>query len=141
MSILKWLGLAVLTILFAAVVWLYVSPPDLIRVASNYSAKIVCSNFFLAGRDPQEILRVDVQAPGHPILSLMQVEVERDTKIVRAGLFGLIGHGLAIYRPGFGCTTVPDGDLDRLTPLPSCLDTRSSGRAESLARWEQNRVY
>ena len=51
-KIVKWLlGLAVLAIavLFA---WLYVAPPELIRVGSGYSAKIVCSNVFIAGRDP-----------------------------------------------------------------------------------------
>ena len=50
--------------------WLYFAPPELIRVAAGYSAKIVCSNVFIAGRDADEVLRVDVQAPGHPLLRL-----------------------------------------------------------------------
>jgi hypothetical protein len=33
-----------------AIFALWINPPDLLRVAANYSAKIVCSNVFLAGR-------------------------------------------------------------------------------------------
>ncbi len=86
-------------------------PPELIRVGANYSAKIVCSNVFLANRDPQAVLYVDVQATGHPLLRLMRVSVDRAAGVVRAGLLGFIGGGLAVSRPGMGCTVVPDGDL------------------------------
>src|SRR5690606_24732046 len=44
--------------------WLVFLPPNLLRVGSGYAAKIVCSNVFLAGRDPDEVLAIDVQAPG-----------------------------------------------------------------------------
>ncbi len=81
------------------------------RVGANYSAKIVCSNVFLAGRDPDEVLRSDVQAPGVALLRLMRVSVDRGQRTVRAGLLGFIGGGLAVARPGLGCTVVPDGNL------------------------------
>ena len=83
-------GIAVLAVagLFA---WLYAAPPELIRVGSGYAAKIVCSNVFIAGRDPDEVLEVDVQAPGHPLLKLMRVSVDRDAKTVKAGLLGVLG--------------------------------------------------
>jgi CubicO group peptidase (beta-lactamase class C family) len=93
---------------------LWIKPPDLLRVGANYSAKIVCSNVFLAGRDPEEVLRSDVQAPGVALLRLMRVSVDRERRIVRAGLFGFIGDGLAVARPGMGCTVVPDGNLARV---------------------------
>jgi CubicO group peptidase (beta-lactamase class C family) len=86
-----------------------------LRVGANYSAKIVCSNVFLAGRDPDEVLRVDVQAPGVAILHLMRVSVDRERRIVRAGFLGFIGDGLAVARPGTGCAVVPDGDLEFAT--------------------------
>jgi CubicO group peptidase (beta-lactamase class C family) len=66
---------------------------------------------FLAGRDSDEILRDDVQAPGVALLHLMRVSVDPEKGVVRAAFLGFIGHGLAIERPGVGCTTVPDGDL------------------------------
>ncbi len=94
---------------------LWIRPPDILRVGANYSAKIICSNVFLAGRDPEEILHADVQAPGIALLRLMHVSVDREHRVVRAGLLGFIGDGLAVARPGVGCAAVPDGDLDFAT--------------------------
>lgn len=115
-SRLKWaaaivVGTAVL--LAGGALALYLQPPELIRVAAGYSAKIVCSNVFLAKRDAQAVLADDVQAPGHPILKLMEVSVDREHQLVRAGLWGQIGNGLAVYRPGTGCAVAPDGDAAR----------------------------
>jgi len=99
-------------VLLVAAVALWLKPPDILRVGANYAAKIVCSNVFLAGRDPDEVLRTDVQAPGIPLLGFMRVSVDRDRRVVRAGLLGFIGGGLALARPGTGCAVVPDGNLD-----------------------------
>lgn len=111
LKIVEWLlGLVVLTAV-ALFAWLYFAPPDLIRVGSGYSAKIVCSNVFLAGRDADDVLAVDVQAPGHPLLKLMSVAVDRQAGTVSAGLFGVLGKSLAVARDGLGCASVPDGDV------------------------------
>jgi CubicO group peptidase (beta-lactamase class C family) len=99
-------------ILAIIVVALWINPPDLVRVAANYSAKTICSNVFLAGRDPDEVLQSDVQSPGLPVLRFMQVRVDRQQKVVHAGLLGFIGSGLAIARPTTGCAAVPDGNLE-----------------------------
>src|SRR5580692_1064746 len=101
--------LLLLIIVLAALLWF--KPPALLRVGANYSAKIVCSNVFLAGRDPEDVLRADVQAPGIALLRLMRVSVDREHGAVRAGFLGFIGDGLATARPGQGCTAVPDGKL------------------------------
>src|SRR5450432_4544971 len=102
-----------LVVLLAALVFaLWLTPPDVLRVGANYSAKIVCSNVFLAGRDPDEVLHIDVQAPGVALLRLMRISVDRQRHLVRAGLFGFIGDGLALWRPGVGCAVVPDGNLE-----------------------------
>jgi CubicO group peptidase (beta-lactamase class C family) len=114
LKIVKWLaGLTVLAIAGVAV-WLYVAPPPLIRVASGYSAKIVCSNVFLAARDPDNVLRIDVQAPGHWLLGYMKVDVDRNEKTVTAALLGIFGKGVAVARDGLGCTSAPDGDVARV---------------------------
>ncbi|MER8464336.1 serine hydrolase [Mesorhizobium sp. M1396] len=107
------LGLIVLAIaaLFA---WLYIAPPELIRVGSGYSAKIVCSNVFIAGRDANEVLAVDVQAPGHPLLRLMRVSVDKNRGTVSAGLLGFLGKSVAVARDGLGCASVPDGDVGKV---------------------------
>jgi CubicO group peptidase (beta-lactamase class C family) len=112
MKILRRIFGLLLLLLIAAALLLWLKPPALLRVGANYSAKIVCSNVFLAKRDPNEVLRVDVQAPGISILKLMRVSVDRQLGVVRAGFFGVVGDGLAQYRRGKGCTVMPDGKLD-----------------------------
>jgi CubicO group peptidase (beta-lactamase class C family) len=116
MKILRRICGALMVVLVAVVLLLWLKPPALLRVGANYSAKIVCSNVFLAGRDPDEVLRVDVQAPGISILKLMRVSVDREHGVVRAGFFGVIGDGLAQYRLNKGCTVLPDGKIDDYAP-------------------------
>lgn len=105
------LGAAVLLLIAAGGAGtLAVRPPELLKVGANYGAKIVCSNVFIAGRDGQAVLADDVQAPGHPVLKYLKVSVDQQRKTVRAQFFGFVGDGMAVYRPGTGCATVPDGD-------------------------------
>ena len=118
MQILKRIFTALLLIIAVLALALWLKPPQLLRVGANYSAKIVCSNVFLAGRDPDEVLHLDVQAPGIAVLRVMHVSVDRDRGIVRAGFLGFIGDGLAQWHPGKGCTVLPDGKLDP-EPLPA----------------------
>lgn len=107
----KWLAIVIVVLLAGVATWLYVAPPAPLRVATGYAAKIVCSNTYLANRDPREVLAVDVQAPGHPLLRYVDISVDRRDGTVEAGLFGLFGGGMAVVRPGTGCAAVPDGDL------------------------------
>ncbi|PWJ83920.1 CubicO group peptidase (beta-lactamase class C family) [Pseudaminobacter salicylatoxidans] len=107
----KWVAGLVVVALVILCLWLYAAPPALIRVAAGYTAKIVCSNVFVAGRDAQDVLATDVQAPGHPVLRLMSAEVDSEKATVSAGLFGLFGGGLAVARDNGGCATVPDGNV------------------------------
>src|SRR3954451_4458416 len=125
----KWLlGLVVLAVV-ALFAWLYIAPPELIRVGSGYSAKIVCSNVFIAGRDPEEVLAVDVQAPGHPLLRLMKVSVDKNRGTVSAGLLGFLGKSVAVARAGLGCASVPDGDVGkaRRTSIPAEASAATKG--------------
>jgi CubicO group peptidase (beta-lactamase class C family) len=98
-------------LLLVLIVALWLKPPELLRIGANYAAKIVCSNVFLAGRDPDEVLRTDVQAPGAALLHLMRVSVDRQQQVVRAGLLGFIGDGVALARPDTGCAVVADGNV------------------------------
>jgi len=54
---------------------------------------------------------VDVQAPGHPLLRLMRVSVDRQAGTVTAGLLGVFGRSVAAAREGLGCASVPDGNV------------------------------
>ncbi|MFZ1681230.1 MAG: 6-aminohexanoate hydrolase, partial [Rhizobiaceae bacterium] len=109
-GLVKWLLIVVVAAAAALMAWLWFAPPDLIRVANGYSAKIVCSNVFLAGRDASEVMAVDVQAPGHPILGYVSVEVDDSAGTATASLLGLFGTQIARHATGAGCATVPDGD-------------------------------
>src|SRR3981189_836445 len=100
LKVIQRIGIALVLLLFGLAFALWMKPPEILRVGANYSAKIVCSNVFLAGRDPDEVLRTDVQAPGVELLRLMRVSVDRERHVVRAGLLGFIGDGLAVARPG-----------------------------------------
>lgn len=111
-KLLKWLAILAVIVVAASSAWLYFAPPALIQVAAGYSAKMVCSNVFVADRDSHEVLKVDVQAPGHPILGLISISVDRDARTAFAELMGVFGGGLAVARDGVGCASVPDGDVE-----------------------------
>ena len=117
--------------------WLWLQPPAMLRVAAGYAAKIVCSEVFVAGRDAREVLRVDVQAPGHPLLTFVTVGVDREARVVRAGFLGFAGHGLAVARDGTGCASVPDGDL---RAAAAHRVPRRSAPAELPAPWPQGEL-
>ncbi len=135
---------AVVVLLVAgAAAYLVVAPPELLRVATGYSAKIVCSNVFIAGRDPEQVLAVDVQAPGHPILKFVRIGVDQSAGTVTARMLGLFATSIAIHRPGLGCASVPDGDVAaaqavQLAAVPQTApaeDARwpAGGRVEAVA--------
>jgi CubicO group peptidase (beta-lactamase class C family) len=128
-KIIKWLAIAVVALVVALAGWLWIAPPALIQVAAGYSAKMICSNVFIAGRDPSEVLKVDVQAPGHPILGLISQKVDREAKSVFAELLGVFGGGLAVAREGAGCASVPDGDLaaTAIPPVPAAAAPQAAG--------------
>jgi len=133
--------LAVLIILIGAgAAFLWLRPPDLLRVGVNYTAKTVCSNVFLAGRDAQDVLQSDVQSPGNGLLRLMRVSVDPQRRVVHASFLGFIAAGFAVSRPGVGCTVVADGKLVHLVPLPArpTSDAASGGTAaSSTALWPE----
>lgn len=112
------ISVAVVTLVVAALLgWLALAPPTLLKVGDGYAAKIVCSNVFIAGRDGQSVLADDVQAPGNPLLRLVRVAVDREKQMVTARILGFAAPGYAIYRPGVGCTSLPDGDATGLLPI------------------------
>lgn len=114
-----------------AVLMLWLKPPELLRIGAAYAAKTVCSNVFLAGRDADEVLKSDVQAPGIWILHLMRASVDPQHGTVHAGFLGFIGDGLAVSHGAAGCTTVADGKLEHVAALPA----RAAPAASSPLPW------
>ena len=121
--VLKFVAAALVLAVVTGALWLYFASPALLRVGAGYTAKIVCSNVFLAGRDPDDVLAIDVQAPGHPLLRLMKVDVDRNDRQVRAALLGVFAGSRAVYRDGLGCAVTPSGevmtDAPQVTIMPA----------------------
>ncbi|WP_246041307.1 serine hydrolase domain-containing protein [Peteryoungia ipomoeae] len=87
-------------------------PVDLLKVGTGYAAKIVCSNVFIAGRDADDVLALDVQAPGHPLLRLVSVDVSVDDRRVTAAMPLSFAASTAVYRDGLGCANVEADGLE-----------------------------
>ena len=133
----KGLALTIGAGLLAGTAWLAIAPPELLRVGAAYSAKIVCSSVFVSGRTAEEVLADDVQAPGHPLLKLVGVAVDREGRSVTARLAGFIAPQVAIYRQGYGCTLAPEGRAG-LAPVPDA--PRRPSRQDPAALWPDGPV-
>lgn len=118
---LRGLVLVLMAVLAVVIVWLTLVPPDLLRVGTGYAAKIVCSSVYISGRSPDEVLAVDVQAPGHPLLRLVSLRIDAAERSVTAAMLGVLVPSVAIHRDGLGCANVPDEDIEaaRLAALPA----------------------
>jgi CubicO group peptidase (beta-lactamase class C family) len=80
---------------------------DALPIGTGYSAKYICSQVFLAGRDPVRVFREDV-TPTHPLFRLVTPHVDYDAKTVTADVFGFWKEMTAVYRDGCGCTLAID---------------------------------
>jgi CubicO group peptidase (beta-lactamase class C family) len=85
-------------------------------IGSAYTAKRVCSEVFVAGRDPEEIFAVDVLADNNPLLPLTSYEVDREQKRISATLLGT-NERVAVYRDHLGCTLALGVEADELQAI------------------------
>jgi CubicO group peptidase (beta-lactamase class C family) len=76
-------------------------------VASAFTAKYLCSEAFVGGRDADAVAQTDLPAFRSGILGLVDWRVDAGRHTVSAHLLG-IGRRQAIYREGLGCTLVID---------------------------------
>ncbi|MBE5073918.1 hypothetical protein IM511_06335 [Erythrobacteraceae bacterium E2-1 Yellow Sea] len=93
----KWLALIVL-VLVAGVAWAYRAPAfGFAHAATSYSARVVCSCRFVAGRDMKSC--ATDKLAGTELVTLVDDE---EAKSVTAR-FPLLSSDTAQYRPGYGC--------------------------------------
>lgn len=123
LRMIRWFLGAIVAAVVVVLVMLKVAPPELLKVGDSYAAKIACSNVFLAGRDAQQVLADDVQAPGNPILKAVMLDVNKEKGEVTARLLGYGAPRTSIYRPGYGCTNIADEKtvLPQLPPQPATV--------------------
>jgi CubicO group peptidase (beta-lactamase class C family) len=112
----KWLRrvLAGLVVLMAlAAMWIWIAPPAMLRVATGYAAKMVCSYTFLAGRDAQLSMQEDVREQGHPIMRSVGVQADAQERTVTARVLGFAATSVAVARAGTGCALAIDEDVNQ----------------------------
>ena len=80
-------------------------------IVSGYAAKMTCSCYFVAGRDLASIKQEDLN---FSLVKFADVAVYDDEQYATGSIAGLATQ-TAIYRPGLGCTLVPqDGRIAEL---------------------------
>lgn len=82
-------------------------------IGTGYSAKYICSQVFLAGRNPDQVFEKEVK-PTHLLFQLITPVVDEKNKTVTAAAFGFWKPMTAMYREGCGCTLMVDTDRDEL---------------------------
>jgi CubicO group peptidase (beta-lactamase class C family) len=78
----------------------------LVAVGTAYTAKMLCSEVFVAGRDAAAV-RAELAVDDLAVLRAMDASVDPLTKAATASLYGL-AEGKARYRDGVGCAFTAD---------------------------------
>ena len=80
---------------------------------TGYASKYICSQTFLANRNPEVVFRDDVK-PTHPLFSILSNTINQEEKSVTSAAFGFWKSMTALYREGFGCTLLVDTTIEEL---------------------------
>jgi CubicO group peptidase (beta-lactamase class C family) len=82
-------------------------------IGTGYSAKYLCSQVFLADRNPKLVFETDIK-PTHFLFRPVTHRVDYERKTVTAKAFGFWKPMTAVYREGCGCTLIVDTTRDEL---------------------------
>lgn len=99
--------------------------------ATGYSAKYICSQVFLADRDPVAVFENDVK-PTHPLFAVVKAKIDREEKTVTAKGFGFWNPMTAVYREGCGCTLAVDSSREELLKQAQGLIPQKTGNPHLL---------
>ncbi len=107
---LKWvISAAVISIIGFGVYFLN----DALVIGTGYSAKYICSQVFLADRNPDLVFENDIK-PTHPLFQPIRSSVDYENKTVTSKAFGFWKPMTAVYREGCGCTLAIDTTREEL---------------------------
>ncbi len=107
---LKWLaGIILIIVVGGGIYFLNGALP----IGTGYSAKYLCSQVFLANRDPAIVFENDIK-PTHSLFKPVGFTVDRENKTVTAKAFGFWKPMTAVFREGCGCTLVVDTNREAL---------------------------
>jgi hypothetical protein len=82
-------------------------------IGNGYTAKYICSQVFIAGRDDGYVFEHEVK-PTNALFSLISYSVDNKEKTVTASGFGFRKPLSAVYREGFGCTLAIDSNKPKV---------------------------
>ena len=125
---LKWLGLFILVLVVGSGIYFL---NEALPIGTGYSAKYVCSQVFLADRDPKIVFENEVK-PTHPLFAPVKIKVDRKKKQVTAAAFGFWKSMTAVYREGCGCTLVVDATREQLLNQAENIEPRTVKRNSKL---------
>ncbi len=113
----RWLGIAfilVIILLLALLVGGYGYMLPTFKVATGYTAKVICSNHYITG---QSIDVAMAELPDNPLVPFLRAELDDEKKALSATLWGWAAKQKAIYRPGLGCTLLAgEGPFETRSP-------------------------
>ena len=111
----------VLALVVVALILLVNQKLPMIKVATGYSAKCLCSNTFLTDRSQKDVEAIDLAFL--PVQA--QNKIDTVEKSVTSSLFGFLGKQKAVFKDDLGCMLVHGKDdyninyTDKQNPTPS----------------------
>ena len=142
----RWIGITLaglVGVLLLALVGGYVYMLPVFKVATGYTAKVICSNHYLTGQSLEAAM---ADLPDNPLVPFLRIEQEEDG--LSATLWGWAAKQRAIYRPGLGCTLLagqgpfetqtidfpppPQRDLSQPWPVGEAVDIQPLPELEAV---------
>ncbi|HRD27187.1 MAG TPA: serine hydrolase [Caulobacter sp.] len=128
-------GAATAGVLLAGAVAVNVAIGDVVTVFTSGSAKMLCTDIFVAGRDPALAWRQDFKRLSTPgkYLGVVKPKVDLAGKTVTASLWGYKTRA-AIFRQGIGCTAAEGASV-------AALRAQGQGVATALPRPDPDTLW
>jgi CubicO group peptidase (beta-lactamase class C family) len=119
----------ILTLLGILIIGIAVYINSLLPIITGYTAKNLCSDVFVSGRDPENVKAIDLN---FSFIKLTKSSVNYDEKSVTSHF--LWGKSKAIYRTGFGVTLLRDLPEKKLRKYryPAGIDP---GYSQDTVKW------
>lgn len=72
-------------------------------MGAGVAAKLACSGVYLMDRNPEEVIKRDMDPFYDPLMKLVSFEFDKEHQTAKATMLGMFTQ-TALYRPGVGCT-------------------------------------
>lgn len=119
----------ILTLLGILIIGIAVYINSLLPIITGYTAKNLCSDVFVSGRDPENVKAIDLN---FSFIKLTKSSINYDEKSVTSHF--LWGKSKAIYRTGFGVTLLKDLPEEKVrnSRYPAGIDP---GYSQDTVKW------